>query len=228
MKISVIIPVFNEATELPATLAALRAQEALLEVILVDAGSTDSTAIIASEAGANIVFSPQRQRAAQMNLGAAAARGDALLFLHADTRLAPGALRTMEAAFQQKDVAGGGFARRFDSPSLILRATCALAEARTRICGWFFGDQAIFARRTVFTALGGFSEWDVFEDLDFSRRLARVGRVVTLRPPVVSSARRFHVGAARTTWRDFALTMRFLASARPPDNIPSRSLCSEP
>lgn len=228
MKISVIIPAFNEATELPATLAALRAQEALLEVIVVDAGSTDATASLARSAGAQVISSARRQRAAQTNLGAAAARGDALLFLHADTRLAPGSLRAMEAAFQHEDVAGGGFARRYDSPALFLRATCALAEARTRLCGWFLGDQAIFVRRTVFTALGGFSEWDVFEDLDFSRRLARAGRVVTLRPPVVSSARRFHAGAARTTWRDFALTVRFLARARQRENVPSGSLCSEP
>ncbi len=114
-----------------------------------------------------------------------------MLFLHADTRLAPSALRALQAALRHEEVVGGGFARRYDSASPFLRATCALAEARTRFCGWFLGDQAIFVRRTVFAALGGFSAWDVFEDLDFSRRLARVGRVVTLRPPVVSSARRF-------------------------------------
>ena len=225
--ISVVIPAFDEAAALPATLSSLRVQAAH-DVIVVDAGSTDSTASLAHDAGARVISSARRQRAAQMNLGASVGHGDALLFLHADTRLPPGALRAMEAAFQHAEVAGGGFARRYNSPSLILRATCALAEARTQLCGWFLGDQAIFVRRTVFTALGGFSEWDVFEDLDFSRRLARAGRVVTLRPPVVSSARRFNACAARTTWRDFALTVRFLASARQRENVPSGSLCSEP
>jgi len=227
--ISVIIPAFNEAAELPATLAALCAQEALLEVIVVDAGSADATAMVAHDAGARVISSARRQRAAQMNLGAAAARGDALLFLHADTRLAPGALRAMEAALRQEDVAGGGFARRYDSPSLFLRVTCALAEVRTRLCGWFLGDQAIFVRRNAFTALGGFRAWDVFEDLDFSRRLARTGRTVTLRPPVVSAARRFTPsGAVRTTWRDVALTLRYLAATRQAENVPNASLCSEP
>jgi len=215
--ISVIIPAFNEAAELPGTLATLRTQEARHEVIVVDAGSTDGTADIAHAAGAKVIVCARRQRAAQMNLGATAARGDALLFLHADTHLAPGALRAIGAALRQRAVVGGGFARRYDSPSLFLRATCALAEARTRLCGWFLGDQAIFVRRTVFTALGGFSDWDVFEDLDFSRRLARAGRGVTLRPPVISAARRFTArGALRTTWRDLALTARYLTGHRLP------------
>ncbi len=228
--ISVIIPTLDEERELPATFAALRGQAAH-EVIVADANSSDATARLALEAGAKVLASPRRQRAAQMNLGAAAARGDTLLFLHADTRLAPGALRAVELALRASAVVGGGFARRYASPSLFLRATCALAEARTRLCGWFLGDQAIFVRRGVFTALGGFAEWDIFEDLDFSRRLARSGRVVTLRPPVVSAARRFTAGAARTTWRDLALTARYLAAGRPAENpapAPAGTLCPEP
>jgi len=221
--ISVVIPAFNEATELPGTLAALRAQAASHEVIVVDAGSTDSTTPIASASGANVVASHHRQRAAQMNLGASVARGDALLFLHADTRLAPGALSAIETALRIPDVLGGGFARRYASPSLFLQITCALAEARTRLCGWFLGDQAIFVRRAAFTALGGFREWDIFEDLDLSRRLARRGRVVTLRPPVISAARRFTArGAFRTTCRDLALTAMYLAK-RPEHRLPACS-----
>ena len=229
--ISIVIPAFNEAAELPATLAALRGQEAGHEVIVADARSTDATAEIARAAGAKLIVSLRRQRAAQMNLGAAAARGDTLLFLHADTRLAPGALRAVERSLRESAVVGGGFARRYASPSFFLRATCVLAEARTRLCGWFLGDQAIFARRTAFTALGGYCAWDIFEDLDFSRRLARLGRTVTLRPPVSSAARRFTAGPARTTWRDLALTVRFLAAGRPAENpapAPSGTLCPEP
>ncbi len=214
--ISVIIPAFNEAAELPATLAALRAQDVAHEVIVVDAGSTDSTALIASEAGVAVIASARRQRAAQMNLGAATVRGDLLLFVHADTRLAPAAMAGISEALCDPRVVGGGFARRYETPSPFLRATCALAEVRTRLCGWFLGDQAIFARRTVFNALGGFREWDIFEDLDFSRCLARSGRVVTLRPPVISAARRFTArGAVRTTWRDLALTARYLTGRLP-------------
>jgi len=214
--ISVIIPTCDEAAELPATLAAVRAQEQPHEILVVDAGSTDATAAIARAADAAVIASPQRQRAAQMNLGARAARGNAFLFLHADTRVAAGALGQIERALADPRVVGGGFARRYDSPSLFLRLTCAVAEARTRFCGWFLGDQAIFVRRTIFEELGGFRERDSFEDLDFARRMSRLGRVVTLRPAVISAARRFIGGAMRTTWRDLTLTMRYVTEHRHP------------
>ena len=90
--ISVIIPTFNEGAELPRTLAAFRSQGVPHEVLVVDAQSSDSTAILSREGGVNLIGSPRRQRAFQMNLGAAFARGETLLFLHADTRLAAGAL----------------------------------------------------------------------------------------------------------------------------------------
>jgi rSAM/selenodomain-associated transferase 2 len=209
--ISIIIPAFNEAEQLPGTLASIAAQGVALEIIVVDAHSTDATASISQGFGAHLLESGRRQRGAQMNAGARAAHGEVLLFLHADTRLAPGSLANLETALAQRIVLGGGFARRYDIPSPLLRGTCALAELRTRCFGWFLGDQAMFVRRSVFQQLGGFREWDSFEDLDFSRRLARAGRVVTLRPPVVSAARRFATqGPLRTTWRDLCLTARYL------------------
>lgn len=212
--ISILIPAFNEAAQLPATLASVRAQTEPCEVIVIDAQSTDTTRAVAEEAGARVLASTRRQRAAQMNAGALAARGEFLLFLHADTLLAPRALTKMLRAFRDPATLGGGFARRYDAPSAVLRLTCALAEVRTRCCGWFLGDQAMFVRRSAFEELGGFREWDIFEDLDFSRRLARAGRVVTLRPPVISAGRRFaRRGALRTTWSDLCLTFRHLTGS---------------
>ena len=209
--ISIIIPAANEAAQLPASFASLRAQAEPYEILVVDAQSTDATRAVAEEGGARVITSGQRQRAAQMNSGARATSGEFLLFLHADTLLAPGTLTKMVRAFRDPATLGGGFARRYDALSIFLRATCALAELRTRCCGWFLGDQAMFVRRSVFEELGGFREWDVFEDLDFSRRLARAGRVVTLRPPVISAGRRFaKSGAVRTTWSDLCLTARYL------------------
>ncbi len=214
--ISVIIPTHDEASHLPATLESIAGNPAAHEVLVVDAGSGDGTGELARTMGARVQLNVRRQRAFQMNAGAMQARGDALLFLHADTRLAPTALNQIESALREPDVVGGGFARRYDSRSLFLRATCLLAEVRSRLSGWFLGDQAIFVRREMFTALGGFRELDLFEDLDFSRRMRREGQVVTLRPPVVSSARRFTLrGPLRTTLSDFKLTLLYALGRDP-------------
>ena len=198
--LSVVIPTLNEADALPRTLDALTraAGEQAVEVIVVDAGSRDATPDVARARGCLVVRSPRAQRAAQMNAGAARARGEVLLFLHADTLLPPGACGQVSAACGRLGVVGGGFARRYDSPSRWLRFTCWLARWRNRWFGWHLGDQAVFVRRAVFERLGGFRGFDVFEDVDFSRRLAAEGRLVTLEPPVLSSARRF---AGRGTFR---------------------------
>jgi hypothetical protein len=115
-----------------------------------------------------------------------------------------------------REVVGGAFARHYASPSLLLRLTCALADWRNRIIGWHLGDQAMFVRRGLFFQLGGFRDVERFEDLDFSRRLKDAGRIVTLLPPVISSARRFERnGAAWTTLRDLALTLRYVVRGLP-------------
>ena len=214
--ISVIIPVFNEACHLPATLAAIKQNESTHEIIAVDAGSSDGSVAVAVGHGARVVSTPVKQRASQMNHGAQSARGDVFLFLHADTRLAQNALAGIEWIIAKPNVVGGGFARRYDSPSWFLRSTCALARIRTRLSGWFLGDQAIFVRRDVFGRLAGFRDFDLFEDLDFSRRMRHEGRVVSLHPSVVSSARRFALyGPCRTTWTDLMTTWRYLRGADP-------------
>jgi rSAM/selenodomain-associated transferase 2 len=208
---SVVIPTLNEEGHLPRTMAAIRENPAPSELIVVDGGSTDATVGIAGKLGAQVIESFMPQRAAQLNLGAQRATGEIILFLHADTLIPSEGLLRIEQALQRKHVGGGGFARRFDSPSLFLRLTCLLAEFRNRAIGWFLGDQAIFVRRELFFQLGGFRPVDQFEDLDFSRRLARAAKTVTLRPPVISSARRFQKeGPFARTLSDFRLTMAHL------------------
>ncbi|HVY70011.1 MAG TPA: TIGR04283 family arsenosugar biosynthesis glycosyltransferase [Verrucomicrobiae bacterium] len=214
--ISVVIPVLNEARVLETTLERLAANPYPREVIVVDGGSTDRSVEIARAAGARVIKSDRSQRAAQMNLGAAQARGGAVVFLHADTELSPTALQAVALTLQDDHVVGGGFYRRFGSRLPALKLTCRMADWRNRLIGWHLGDQAIFARRKVFQEMGGYRDIDLFEDLDFSRRLARHGRVVTLRPAVVSSARRFERrGAWRTTMSDFWLTARYYFGADP-------------
>ena len=225
--ISIIIPTRDEAVHLPATLDALAANLRSCEVIVADGASKDATVDVAKVRGARTIECVTQQRAAQLNAGARCARGDIFLFLHADTLLPAGGLEQIEAALANRETVGGAFARRYDSPSFLLRVTCLLAEARCRLSGWFLGDQAIFVRREMFTTLGGFREYEIFEDFDFSRRLARAGGVVTLRPPVVSSARRFATGAWRRTCADFAMTCRYLRGEHP-DAIAARGKTAPP
>jgi rSAM/selenodomain-associated transferase 2 len=185
-------------------------------MVVVDGGSGDATVQLAETWGARVIPSAKRQRAFQMNLGAQHAQSEVFLFLHADAWLGPNALRQIEKALDQPAVVGGGFARRFQDASPLLRLTCLIGEWRSQLLGWFFGDQAIFARRSAFERLGGFREWPVFEDIDFCRRLSRLGSLTTLRPPIVSSSRRFAArGTLLTTLSDVWLTTRYLCGADP-------------
>lgn len=214
--ISVIIPTLNEESELPRTLAALHDSYTSREIVVVDAGSTDRTLSVARAAGCRVIAAPAPHRARQLNLGAQSSQANILLFLHADTRLNSDSLQQIERALRSSKTVGGAFARRFENPSITLRTSARLADFRSRWLGWYFGDQAIFARRCVFEELGGFAELRLFEDLDFSRRLAQRGQVVTLQPPIISSGRRFsRQGPLPTTVADFWLTCRYLLGADP-------------
>jgi rSAM/selenodomain-associated transferase 2 len=214
--ISVIIPTYNEAGYLPATLDSVAESKTIQEVIVVDAGSADGTGDLARRRASFVVFSARRQRASRMNLGARHAHGGALLFLHADTRLPTSALDQIGSALLNDRIVGGGFARRYDSTSWFLQTTCLLAGLRARMTGWFLGDQAIFVRRETFEKLGGFRDLELFEDLDFSMRMAQTGRVVTLFPSVISSSRRFmERGPVLTTLLDVWLTCRYLTGTDP-------------
>lgn len=203
MRISVIIPALNEARELPETIARI---SGAAEIIVADGGSDDGTREMK---GVTVVEAP-RGRASQMNAGARAATGDIFLFVHADTWLQAGALDALQKAMADPHVVGGAFQRSFRTKSIFLKATCALATIRNRTIGWHLGDQAIFCRAEIFRELGGFTPMRAFEDVDFSRRMARKGRLVTLRPPVLTSARRFEEGAVKRTAKDLILTARYL------------------
>jgi rSAM/selenodomain-associated transferase 2 len=212
--ISLIIPTYNEAAHLTATLNSITRSRAKREVVVVDAGSSDGTRCIAERANHGVVLSPQRQRAFQMNLGTQHAVGGILLFLHADTVLPDSALDQIESFLVRPEIVGGAFKRRYDSTSWFLKTTCFLSGLRTQSVGWFLGDQAIFVRRQTFEDLDGFRNLDLFEDLDFSRRMVQKGRVITLSPPVITSSRRFKVrGEVLTTLSDFWLTCGYLLGA---------------
>lgn len=204
-EISVIIPTVNEAGTLPETLASLEHNRSAFEVIVVDAGSDDGTLEVAARHGATGISAAKVCRAAQMNLGAREATAPAFLFLHADTRVPGGGLDHIVGTLRESPaVAGGTFLRRFDSPSATLRVTTWLAGLRSRYLGLFLGDQGIFVRRSIHEKLAGYDESLArCEDLDYSRRLRKLGKTATLRPPALSSARRFEArGPLRTTLED--------------------------
>lgn len=203
MRISVIIPALNEARELPETIARI---SGAWEIIIADGGSDDGT----REFKGAMVIEAARGRAAQMNAGAAAASGNIFLFLHADTWLQAGALDSLARAMEDSMVVGGAFQRWFRGKSIFLKATCALANVRNHAIGWHLGDQGIFCRAEIFRALGGFANMRAFEDVDFSRRLTSKGRLVTLRPGVLTSARRFEEGPVTRTAKDLFLTAHYL------------------
>jgi rSAM/selenodomain-associated transferase 2 len=187
--LSIVIPALNEAEQIDATLASARGQR-VAEIIVVDGGSADATADLAASAGAIVLSSP-RGRARQMNAGAARAEGEVLLFLHADTRLPAGFDTAVEEALADPAVVGGRFDVRLVPSTPWLDLTAALINRRSRWSRIGTGDQALFVRRPVFAAMGGFPELPLMEDVAFSRALKRRGGIACLRLRVETSSRRW-------------------------------------
>ena len=213
MTVSVILPTLNEAAVLARALQAVRRQRPR-EMIVADGGSTDGTEAVA--AGADLFLRAPRGRAIQMNAGAARARGEVLLFLHADCTLEAGALAAAERCLRRPDVAAGCFTMAVDAAGPLYRLIDACATARVRLTGLAYGDQGLFVRRGQFERLGGFAPVSFMEDVLLSRRLRRLGRVVVARPRIFVSPRRWEAeGVVRQTLRNWALTALAAAGVHP-------------
>lgn len=214
--ISVVIPTLNEAVAITATIQRVRAALPGAEIVVADGGSSDATSVLARAAGAVALTSP-RGRGLQLAAGAAAARGDLLLFLHADTLLPTDAASVLAAAFARPEVHIATFRLRFDTGGLFLRA-CAWCSRFDSVFTRF-GDQGIAVRRDFYAVLGGFPAWPLFEDVELLRRARRVTRVWSLPASVTTSARRFHRrGPLRQQWCNARLLLRFLAGT-PPETL---------
>jgi len=188
--ISVIIPTLNEAAALPGLLRALAAQGEAHEIIVADGGSADATVALAREAGARVISAPQG-RGAQLAAGAAAAAGDVLWFLHADTKAPYAAMRALMHALDGRGAVGGNFRVLFDGGTRFDRFMIWFYAIIRRL-GLFYGDSGIFVRRAAYEAIGGMRALPLMEDHDFARRMRRAGRIACVRfPPLVASSRRF-------------------------------------
>ena len=206
---SIVIPARNDAAALAHTLRALERLEQpdRAEIIVAASGDPDGTTRIAGER-VRLLWPPGSTRAALMNAGAAAATGEVLLFLHADSVPPPDALARMEAALTDSRVIGGAFEHRFAERAWSLRVISLVNRLRYRLTHNWYGDQGIFVRAAAFRAIGGYRDLRLMEDLDFSQRLRRHGRSVLITEPLVTSGRRF---IARGPWRTFGFIVWLLA-----------------
>lgn len=198
-QISIVIPVLNEAKIIQTTLEQLPAEN-LIEVIVVDGGSEDKTVEIAKALSCKVIHSQQAGRAYQMNLGAAAARGEILLFLHADTYLPANYLEIVQETLAKPQTVAGAFELAIAGQQKLLRLIEAAVNWRSRFLSLPYGDQALFLKASTFGQLGGFANLPIMEDFELVRRLQRQGKIQIAPAKVITSNRRWQTrGILKTT-----------------------------
>lgn len=193
LPITVIIPVLHEADFIDGTIESIRAIHGgeKVEIIVVD-GDEGNDTISTMKKKDVIKLSSRRGRSHQMNEGAKNAKGDVLLFLHADTKPPASAFKEIWEALKDHNVVGGGFHLRFDPSNPYLRLIELLNVPRVKLTRVPYGDHAIFIRKDVFQRIGGYADLMFMEDVELMRRVRRNGmRIAILKGPVLTSSRRF-------------------------------------
>ncbi len=198
-KITMIIPVLNEAENIEATLSKL-INNTDVELIVVDGGSSDRTVEIVQNLNIKIIFSERSGRANQMNLGASVANGNILIFLHADTNLPINYQEIVKEILSRSKVVVGAFQLKIDSKNKSLRLVELMVNWRSRFFSLPYGDQAIFLKKSIFEELGGYSDLPIMEDFELIQRLKRRGKIKIASAEVITSSRRWEkLGVFKTT-----------------------------
>lgn len=215
--ISVIIPVYNEEAVLRKNDIYFQMLSRNSELIFVDGGSDDETAALAGKLGR--VIRARKNRAAQMNAGAHAAKGKVLLFLHADVVVRQQHLKKIEEVVKTGEYTGGCLTQVFDDQGMIFKWIAFTGNVRAKISKIFYGDQGIFVRRAVFKKLKGFPEVKICEDVLFTRKLRKAGKVDILPFPVYCSVRRWRKKGLLKTCFVYARITAALAFGIHPDQL---------
>ena len=212
--ISIIVPTRNEADRIGRLLPELLAVPDV-ELLLVDGGSSDSTIDVAKSLGAR-VLSSSPGKAEQMNAGAEIAHGNILLFLHCDTKLAPGFVGQVRDALNQQGISAGAFQLSIDGKGFGLRVIEWLVNFRSKILQMPYGDQGIFVTTDMFFSVGAFPSQPIMEDFELMRRLKRKGKIKILPLHATTSARRWEkLGIMRTTVINQAIILGYLLGVNP-------------
>jgi rSAM/selenodomain-associated transferase 2 len=215
--ISVVVPTLDESAQIVATLSALQSmRRSGHEVIVVDGGSRDGTYEAALPLADRVLVAPAG-RALQMNAGAREARGETLLFLHADTRIPPDAIESLDE-FQASNRGWGWFDVRLSGSHFMFRVIESLMNVRSRLTRITTGDHAVFVRRETFEKVGGYPEIPLMEDVAISRALKREGRPFVPDGRIETSSRRWEEeGIWRTTVLMWRLRLAYALGADPQD-----------
>jgi rSAM/selenodomain-associated transferase 2 len=213
MKLSIIIPTFNEERSLKGPLASLASLPH--EIIVVDGGSEDGTVELACKY-ASVVLESRRGRGIQQHAGACKAQGEVLLFLHADTQPPKGFEVMIERTLSDPKTVFGAFHLGHHPSTAFLNLVALMANLRSLLLKIPYGDQGLFMRRSDYFRVGGFQALPIMEDVDLVKRLNKIGKFKLVKARVGTSARRYHRnGIVYTTVRNWSLIIRYLLGQSP-------------